>query len=479
VSYSEDDLDLLPYIQSLIRNWWLILLVAVMFAGVAFGYSVFRKKIYQATASVLMTRTRAALSLAEQFPTINDPIDTRSRMDAITAIANSDAILLKTYEDIQAKNQNINLKISDIKNAVKLSITGDMIDVTASSASPEMAADIANTWAQHAVTAINYAYSGEQLPDEIRLRLEPAQQANEDAQAELETFLEESQISILERQIYEANSTIDILVKDRSWQIAYYVQRKQQMDQVADQAEALQEQLQAGNLSTAARIGMALAILNLQSGAFADTEVNRDMNPISSSSQATDGGNIVINQSQPGIVHNVQVAELFTDSDTTRTYQEDLDKIIVQAEQEKERAEINLLNLVSQTEDVNHSAILAETYQKIQVLQAKLEEEQARLVELSNQRDLARTTYQTLAQKQTEVINNLETSKSVVLASPAIAPSQPVNSALVRNTAIASALGLILGILIILFIQWLNSIKQLSHSLKDEQLKAPAGSNPR
>jgi uncharacterized protein involved in exopolysaccharide biosynthesis len=476
VSNSDDELDLLPYFQSILRNWWLILLTALLFAIVFFGYSAFREKKYQATASILMTRTRAALSIAEQFPTLNEPIDTRSRMDAIFAIANSDSVSQKTFESVQSQYPNEDLNINDVKNSVKLSITGDMIDVSASSSLPEMAADIANTWAKHGVDAVNYAYSGEQLPDEIQLRLEPARKVYEEAQAELEAFLENSQVSLLERQIYEANTTIDELVKDRSWQIAYNIQRKQQMEQVIDQAEALKEQLQAGNQSPAGRIGTAIAIMRLQSGGFAETVVNRDVNPISTSGDPAGENNFILNQMQPDLINNIQISELVADGVSNREFIQDLDQIIDQGEQEKEKAEANLTGLTTQTENSVQDQILEENYRRVQELQAKLEEEEARLEELTNQRDLARTTFAALAEKETEVRNNLETSNSVVLASPAVTPGQPVNTAMLRNTAIAGSIGLILAILIILSIHWLRSIKQLSQGVEQKQVTVSTGS---
>ena len=74
------------------------------------------------------------------------------------------------------------------------------------------------------------------------------------------------------------------------------------------------------------------------------------------------------------------------------------------------------------------------------------EEETALMNELTSTRDLSWRAYQALAQKETEVRNNLQTSSSVNLASPAVPPIEPTSRGVLRNTAIAGALGFFLSV---------------------------------
>ncbi|MFN2303008.1 MAG: Wzz/FepE/Etk N-terminal domain-containing protein, partial [Anaerolineales bacterium] len=92
----EDVIDLRPYIQAIRKRWWLIALVTILVAAGAFAYSMLQVRSYEASATILLTRTRATLELANQFPTVNEPIDTRSRMDAMLEIAGSDALVVQT-----------------------------------------------------------------------------------------------------------------------------------------------------------------------------------------------------------------------------------------------------------------------------------------------------------------------------------------------------------------------------------------------
>ncbi|MCJ7696189.1 MAG: Wzz/FepE/Etk N-terminal domain-containing protein, partial [Anaerolineaceae bacterium] len=87
MSFYDDEIDLRPYINAIRKKWWLIALITILVAAGAFAYSMLQSRNYETGATILLTRTRASLSLANQFPTINEPIDSRSRMDAMLEIA--------------------------------------------------------------------------------------------------------------------------------------------------------------------------------------------------------------------------------------------------------------------------------------------------------------------------------------------------------------------------------------------------------
>ena len=73
-------------------------------------------------------------------------------------------------------------------------------------------------------------------------------------------------------------------LEDRTWEIAYNVRRKQKMEQVIDQAQALVEQLGDSKSSTAAGLGDALAVLKLHAEAFGGIQMESEINATSSSS---------------------------------------------------------------------------------------------------------------------------------------------------------------------------------------------------
>ena len=171
MSVYDDEIDLRPYINAIRKKWWLIILITVLGGAAALVAGLIQVRNYQASADILLTRTRTSLELANQFPTINEPIDTRSRMDAMLAIAGSDALVVQTLEDVHEQYPDNGILREELDNSVDITSSGDTININATHPDPVYAAAIANAWAANAVSAINYAYSGEQLPAEIQLNL--------------------------------------------------------------------------------------------------------------------------------------------------------------------------------------------------------------------------------------------------------------------------------------------------------------------
>ena len=92
---------------------------------------------------------------------------------------------------------------------------------------------------------------------------------------------------------------------------------------------------------------------------------------------------------------------------------------------------------------------------EILALQEKLEAERAQKQYLQQARDLAWSTCQTLMQKQAEVgIASQVTGTEVRLAASALPPADPVSPRKLLNTAVAGALGLMLGVFGAFAIEW-------------------------
>jgi capsular polysaccharide biosynthesis protein len=466
MSTYDDEIDLRPYVFTLRKKWWLIAIVTVLAAGAGFVYSILQVRSYESSATILLSRSRASLALANQFPTVTEPIDSRSRMDAMLEIAGSDSLLVQTLDDIHQEYPDNGIEREALNSALEITTSGDTIKITATYIDPLYAAAIANAWAQNAVQAINYSYSGEQLPGEIQASLEPARLEYQAAQKDLEEFLKENQVDVLQKQIDETGTLLDELVQDRTWQIAYNVRRKQQMEQVIDQAEALQEQLKDNKGSLAAGLGDALAVLRLFAEAFKEIEIDRGI----AASGSTDAGKetIILGSSQPDLVYDVQVSELIGRIESGQVYQQDLERIIEHAEEEKNKAETVLVELAQQSLEVGDDELLIATSDRLRNLQSQLEEETALLNELTSTRDLTWRAYSALAQKETEVRNNLQTSSSVTLASSAVPPIKPTSRGVLRNTAIAGGIGFFLSLIYVIGAEWLQSLGETDLRTQDD-----------
>jgi hypothetical protein len=118
------------------------------------------------------------------------------------------------------------------RNSIEVSTQGDLVIVSVSMEDPAIATDIANTWTDLAVNAINEAYSAQQHPDEIQEQLTPARDEYLATQAELEEFVQADQTYFLKKQIEETQITIENILKDKTWYTTYLTQRKQNLEQV-------------------------------------------------------------------------------------------------------------------------------------------------------------------------------------------------------------------------------------------------------
>jgi uncharacterized protein involved in exopolysaccharide biosynthesis len=462
MSLHEDEIDLRPYIVTILRKWWLIAVFAILAGAAAFTYSLLQPRTYEATASILLTRIRTTLTLAEQFPTITEPTDTRSLMDALLSIIQSDALAYDTLQalgsDLAAEKANL----QDLKNNVSVSSNGDVISITAVFSDPDLAARIANTWARQAVEAINQAYSGEQPLGEIQAQLLTARLEYESAQKNLEAFINDNQIQVLNKRIDEAYLLFSSVADERARQISYYTQRKHAMEDLEIRARALVRQIQNGSQTIAAEIGDALAVLKMRTIELAARDTFTDGVQVGSSAQRQTITGLAIGQLEMdgGMVFNIQVDEFSNLLDPPQDQIRDLETII-QISQEEQAWVIDKVESLSQqvlSEGGNDTVNRIGAY--ISELESQLEREEARNLELSSQRDLAWQAYQAIAQKETEIRNVPQSVNQVNLASQAIPPQEPLSSGLIRNTLIAGALGIFLTVFWLVVVQWWRTPNQ-------------------
>jgi uncharacterized protein involved in exopolysaccharide biosynthesis len=460
----DDEIDLRPYILALFRHWWQIGLIVVILSASAYLYTNRQPRIYKATATILLTRTRSNLTLAEQFPTVSEPVDTRSRMDALLSITKSDTLAVETLNLVGDMLPEENRNIEAIKNRVSITNQGDTILVSATAQEPETAAKIANTWALQAVQDINLAYSGEQPLAELEDQMKTARGDYQAVQADLETFIQTNRISLLQKQQDEAQILLSSLSGDRAWKISYYTNRMQSMENLLIQAEALKKQIQDGINSNSGGLGDALAVLRVRATALGISEVNLHTSSYASPSS---------NSNQP-LTLNLQVNDLNALLDDPANYASDLDTVIQLANDEGIKAQDALDELTQQVLQESTDPNIESAAATIQNIATELEKQNAQQKELTSQRDLAWEAYQAMAEKVTEIKNTAQTDNQVTLASQAIAPQKPSSSNTLRNTIAAGAIGLILGCLFFLSLQWwqsanFSSVTNHQNTTKDAQ----------
>jgi uncharacterized protein involved in exopolysaccharide biosynthesis len=440
----EDEIDLRPYIEAILNSWWKILILALVFAIIVFGITLLQPRSYQATATILVPRSQLQLSLADQFRTIVDAGDTRSRRDAYLTIAQSDAIAVQTYQALEDQIPE-EATVADLQASVEITNEGDAILIAATAPTPQLAADIANEWAKQTVQAINLAYSGQQPLEEIQSQIISASTNYQDAQTELEEFIATNSITELETAIQLAEAGLDSYLQDKAWQANYRYQQRQQLLGFYDQTSLVKNQVENGNASNAGNFGDALAVMN--------TRIFPAYNVIGIDN-IVEGSGYKFSNISDGI--GIQLTDATVLLDTSSNYVQDIDSTLEITEQAIQGIEQDLEDLATSSYLGSENAYTS-LASEIQALEAQLENLTARERELTSERDLAWETYETLLQKETEIKTTSQTNAEVTFASPAIPPEEPESRQTLMKTAIAGILGGIIGILWVIIRMWWQS----------------------
>jgi len=447
----EDEIDLRPYLLLLLRHWWLILIFSVVLAGAGLAYGLVQPHVYKSTATILVTRSRTTLELADQFPTVSEPIDSKSKLQAILAIAQSDAITHATFDALK-DSYPAGTTVEQFKEYVEITSNGDAIEVVATAKDPALAAEIANTWAREATNAINVAYGRGRATVEIQDQLSVAEENYRKAQAELESFITNNRVELLRQQIAEARRLLRNLSEQRTWQIEYHNERIRLMEQVIIQAEALKQQLLSNSQSSAGELGDSLAVLIARAETFG-IRLNKTFVPnITPDNTITSG---ILNSPQAYDPRfNLFIDSLNTQGSSAQDYASDVDALITMAQTEKARSEDALEALSGEIIAGQSNETIEQTAERIRSLETLVEKDEALRKELTQKRDLAWVAFNTLLEKETEIQNAANSSNEVSFASPAVVPQTPESRHIARNTLIAGVLGAILAVVLVLGLEW-------------------------
>lgn len=436
----EEEIDLRPYMLALIRHWKRVAILGVLFGAAAVGFSLLQTRTYTASATILVTRSRAVLALAEDFPTISENVDTRARTDALLTIAQSDVLARETYSALEPGIEEHFPELRSFRENVSISAQGDSLMVSATAPDPGLAAAIANEWSDEAILMINQAYSGNQPLEDIQEKAASAREEYNLAQAELEQFLSSTDLVALNQTYNEATALLDAIGKERTNLASFYSGRSQQMEILRLQAESLKRQLESGSQSDAGVSGDALALLLARAGALGPQSLN-----------------------------NIQLSFTFdnlgaagdTPAGTQADFTADVETIIALAESERQIADQQLAELAGTIVSESRGDIDREAINQLLTVNAALENAQATERELTSRRDLAWSTYQTLTEKQTEIQNAGLANNAVSLASRAVAPLRGDPRGTLTRGVIAGIVGVVIGFSwIIGEIVWVNLTRE-------------------
>ncbi len=424
-----DEIDLREYLRTLFKYKGPILALTVVAALLAFLISLLLPPTYQATAGVALVGSRVRVTFDPRIQTEEARIDIKARRQALVNLALSGDVI---DEVIRRLGDRLNGDVTpeQLRRRVKAAEAGDFIRITVTwPRDPQLAADLANAWAEVYVQHANRLYGApaEDL-EQIQVQKDQAWEEYRQAQEALEAFLAESEIEALQLRIQELEAMVQALEGQRKEEFQFYYDRMLALEELRVQLEALRDQVAAGTDSPAGSAGDALAVLRARAQAL-----------------GVDG--------QPALELRLEGLADLSGSVQARTA--DLDALLAQVEAAREAAAEQVKDLSGAPLEPGASLYGYEGVQELQQLRARLEAEQARQRELKQVRDRAWETYKALANKAEEVKIAARTAGAEVkVASRALVPREPASPKKLLNAALAGALGLLLGVFGAFFVEY-------------------------
>ncbi len=450
-AWMEDEIDLREYIAVLIKYWRIIIGVALLAAIVAFAVSSFLPRVYEATASAIILKSKTQVSFDPKFQTTTEDQSTqKGYQDTLVGLVTNGEVAGTVFENQRDALPATVTGVADLLKKVNASSAGDIISIKVSDTDPTLTANLADAWVEAYVTYVNQLYSDRTAPLQVDVQSQAGETetAYRAAQSALESFLKNNRIDALQREISVKQAQIKKLREQGSrveqtpvdlfaFQLTTWHTRLQnKYDQLAlietwlDDAASIRTHVTSAE-TTAAGAGDALALLMLQRKALAhsadvDSQLQLQVSPADFS----------------GVT--VSIA--------------DVDSLIATLQQRQNEIKQDVQSLSTQFLATSDAVTLSptpatlESYLQtldagVSELQSALEAQSAKKRELQQTRDLAWNNYTTIRRKLAELqLSSQITDSQVRLAAKALTPDKPVSSKRLMNTAVAGALGLMLAV---------------------------------
>jgi uncharacterized protein involved in exopolysaccharide biosynthesis len=401
----DETIDLRPYVEALVRRWWVILGAVVLgLLGAAILY--FAQSNYQATALVAVTDPTQRL----QFdPRIVSTVELDVLLQAYPELALSDSVVTDLFEEVEPLSDGSIDSLDTLRGMIDVQTGADprLVRLIVMAEDPQLAADVVNAWAEIFVTHVDTIYGapGGEVEFFNAQLAETAEQLRA-AERSLVDFQSGSRMGIVDNQLASLNDLQ-----------ATYLADQRRLSLALDDILGLRRQIEAGS-GDAITWADQLTALMLQIKIY-DTPSATPMpsNPIQL--QTSSG------------------------SDLTTASRAD---------------QLTLLDNLAQAAQANRSEIavkLLELEPQLFALQREKQDLFHQFEELTRARDVAKETYVTLARKIDEVrIQSEDSASSLRIASLAVPPTELARPNLILLGGIAALAGFMLSVAVLLAMTW-------------------------
>jgi uncharacterized protein involved in exopolysaccharide biosynthesis len=482
------------YIETIIRQWWLVVVSTILFGIGALLVSISLPKQYEASVLIATTKVASSVSFGSSIETTSEEqllaagggaIDRQARLESYVQMVKNPDVAQSILDQYRERLDTDVQDVRSLLNMVDGSLAGrsDSIKILVRYKNPVLATDIANAWGQAYVEQVNSIYSeaGTRVTyTAIKNQVADAGLAYEAAQAKLEDSMKEIRLDELTRNINERQAVLDDLsfaythvissvvsiqaqatlksyienIDDLQIKLEKVYQQQRTLDKYLADARSMLDQVIAGGDGAVNTNTLALSLLKIQ--VF---------------SSEGDLGNLQFQTSQANLSSDAMQSDLEGLISVLQTRREELDKELHEVSGQlldnqaifsngsplnnNSQAIANMFSNILSVQGLFNQPVtdspsqdrIQELEQEVRDLKAQLEEDSGRLQEAVRARDLAWETYLSLATKEAELrVSEQTKGTAVALAVPAAVPDEDEIS-IVKNVSIFTIIGLVLGII--------------------------------
>jgi uncharacterized protein involved in exopolysaccharide biosynthesis len=421
---SPDEIDLRPFLFSLLRRWSWVVGAAILGAVVVAAVILAQPRTYSATALLLFEGQRSQLALDERIVGQDSILSDRfTRRAGLISIAQSEFMAHLLPEEVVREVLPPNIPLSKLHNSVSVGTEGDLIGIAASASTPRQAQLLANEWSRAFVAHVNNLTASDNAALAVaEQQVADAQARFQVAQSAFEEFVGAAQIVELDNRIASLSALLEGNLKAKQLQYEQQLGEVQTLNLFLHEAQTLRAQAEAsGGVSNVSENLTALALRLRSVGTIEGLQLQiDDLNTLDLSAEET--------------INN-------------------LDRLIAglqeQLEDRNERL-VQLTEAMSTNAPVPGSALTPEEFQAYYVQLREVSQEREELegeyLTLQQERGVALETFEVLQRNLAEQqAAETQPSVEVVLVGEAPMPTEPAHRGLVRKTILGGVLGATLG----------------------------------
>jgi len=395
LDYYEDVIDIRKLVKTVLNYKWIIIGVTMIAALASFLISAYvLSPKYEANAYVTITELIISAELESSIQVSPALPET----GALAELAEADSII-----DQVAVFLNLADYLEENKPDMEAFLQGkSQLHLQVTATNPEIAAQIANGWAQVLVLHLNDLYgTGSSTVVVLESEVQKARDNWNFAQEGLEAYLPQSQVEILEVQLAEGKNSL-----------TRYLNQIELNRILISDGEVLKSQFAVMDKDLKLSTGSALSVIALQ--------------------QRAAGG-------ISGTQFQFQADEILGQGYLVEDGKSDLERLIgaLKTQNEEFTAELTIIE------------------ESIGELSAALESERHKVELLTQERDLARSAYTALANQLEETrITQSQEEHSAKIGAEAMIPRESSDPNVILNTGLAAILGGMLGVSIVIIYTW-------------------------